>query len=244
MKNEKLIERLTIVIKNHDFFEAQAIINDLQTEIIEEADKKKTGSNGHMKAIKNVLEESTNNYNTLWSRGEQDRAELMKFMTKPFMINQYQVFASPWRLYATMNYTNHDTQTDIKSGYLQNFEKCLNAIPDMMTEDYLQTVENLKALEKILKAQYKNTNRKLKSEPLKVNINNNIVVRLDFLIDAIQFTGAKTIHIQEQKRPAALINGNSIAIIMPLNRKPSEADIFIDYNGHAEIINHIKQETA
>ncbi len=244
MKNEKLIERLTIVIKNHDFFEAQAIINDLQTELIEEADKKKTGSNGRIKAIKNVLDESLNNYEKLYCRGEQDRAEQMKFMTKPFMIGQYQIFASPWRLYATMNYTDHETQTDIKSGYLQNFEKCLNSISDMMTEDYLQTAENLKVLEKILKAQYKSTNRKLKSEPLKVNINNNIVVRLDYLIDAILFTEAKTIHIQESKRPAALTNGNSIAIIMPINSRPGNADIFIDYNGHADIIDHIKEETA
>lgn len=244
MKNEKLIERLTIVIKNHDLFEAQAIINDLQTELIEEADKKKTGSNGRIKAIKNVLDESLNNYEKLYYKGEQDRAEQMKFMTKPFTIEQYQIFASPWRLYATMNYTDHETQTDVESEYLQSFEKCLNSISDMMTEDYLQSVENLKALEKILKAQYKNTNRKLKSEPLKVNINNNIVVRLDYLIDAILFTEAKTIHIQENKRPAALINGNSIAIIMPINCRPGNADIFIDYNGYAEIIDHIKEETA
>jgi len=244
MKNEKLIERLTIVIKNHDLFEAQAIINDLQTELIEEADKKKTGSNGRIKAIKNVLDESLNNYEKLYCRGEQDRAEQMKFMTKPFTIEQYQIFASPWRLYATMNYTDHETQTDVKSEYLNTFQSSLNSISDMITEDYLQSPENLKALEKILKAQYKSTNRKLKSEPLKVNINNNIVVRLDYLIDAMLFTEAKTIHIQENKRPAALINGNSIAIIMPINCRPGNADIFIDYNGHAEIIDHIKEETA
>lgn len=213
MKTEQIIKRLSDAIRTNSMIDIYYLNEELKKELIAEADTKKTGNKARTKIFDKILKESINICN--------DRNVTSNFICKPFIIDQYMIFSTPYRFIATTEHTQHDTNEapeHMKQTYLNLIREAEEAPQNCYKYNRvnLPTAAELKAQLKIIKATHRTKYGKAPQNYI-VSIEDKIYLDLEYLIEAIEATGSNELYYNAEttSRGASIINNNTIASIMP-----------------------------
>lgn len=220
MKTEQIIKRLSDALTQDTPFlniEIMRLRDELKKELLNETTTKAHGRSATT-IINRILKESAQAAESNYFNQEN------KWILNAFTAGDFQVFSSPYRFIASKNHTDHETQHIINID--QRYTNMINELTIYTTADKihkLPTAQELKTHLKLLKAEQPLKNKHIKYKVLKdvyrVMIDNETIVNLEYLIDAIDFTGATNIIIPGENKYNGLVNADNIAVIMPIKER-------------------------
>lgn len=233
MKNEKIIELLTQAVNNNDKIIVLNLIDQLKTEMLNESTKKAVGAT-KTSIIKKLLKDARKSVESYCYSNEKPEESPKAFMLKPFKVGDYSVITTPYRFIASLD-TIPGTAENVQtfSNYGKFIETCKH---DATVSNYcykIPTVSELTALYKILKAEHK-------KDVYKISVCDKVVLKAEFLIDAMNFVNTDKIYIKAENQMVTLASDKEIAAICPItkDRKTGNVDsiyIYINEDGKPSI---------
>lgn len=226
MKTEQIIKRLSDAIRTNSMIDIVYLNEELKKELIAEADTKKTGNKARTKVFDKILKESINICNNM--------NVTSNFISKPFIIDKYMIFSTPYRFIATTEHTQHDTNEAperMKQTYLNLIREAEEAPQNCYKYNRvnLPTAAELKAQLKIIKATHRTKYGKAPQNYI-VSIEDKIYIDLEYLIEAIEATGSNELYYNAEttSRGTSIINNNTIASIMPTRARTDKVIYELD----------------
>ena len=226
MKTEQIIKRLSDAIRTNSMIDIVYLNEELKKELIAEADTKRTGNKSRTKVFDKILKESIkicDNMNVT-----------SNFIIKPFIIDKYMIFSTPYRFIATTEHTQHDTNEapeHMKQTYLNLIREAEEAPQNCYKYNRvnLPTAAEMKVYLKIIKATHRTKYGKAPENYI-VSIEDKIYLNLEYLIEAIEATGSNELYYNAEitSRGTSIINNNTIASIMPTKPRTDKVIFELD----------------